>query len=286
MDKPDVACIPEPCHYFVDESGDPTLFNRTGEVIIGNGGCSNFFVLGLLRVSNPLYLSSQLTELRNTLVADPYFKNIPSMQPERGKTALFFHAKDDVPEVRREVFRLLMQHDIGFSAVVRDKRSLLQYVRQRNLNEMNYRYNPNELYDYLTRSLFKERLHKEQAYKICFAKRGKSDRTNALKNALLDARQAFKVKHNMEIKASIQIESSKPQFDAGLQAVDYCLWALYRVLERGEERYINYIQPIVSVIRDLNAEVGTRYGIYYTKRKPISALSVRDTHSWLRGPGI
>jgi len=26
-------------HYFVDEAGDPTLFNRRGRIIIGDSGC-------------------------------------------------------------------------------------------------------------------------------------------------------------------------------------------------------------------------------------------------------
>jgi hypothetical protein len=34
------------------------------------------------------------------------------MHREARKTALFFHAKDDLPEVRREVFRLLQRHDL------------------------------------------------------------------------------------------------------------------------------------------------------------------------------
>lgn len=46
------------------------------------------------------------------------------MEPERGKTARFFHAKDDVPEVRVEVFRLLLAHELRFSAIVKDKREL------------------------------------------------------------------------------------------------------------------------------------------------------------------
>ena len=42
------------------------------------------------------------------------------MRPERNKTALMFHAQDDVPEVRREVFKVLAQHDVKFYAVVRE----------------------------------------------------------------------------------------------------------------------------------------------------------------------
>ena len=53
-----------------------------------------------------------------------------------------------------------------------------------NENEPGYRYHPNELYDYMVRRLFKNLLHKDDGYEIYFSKRGKEDRTAALKQAL------------------------------------------------------------------------------------------------------
>ena len=38
------------CHYYVDEAGDGTLFNARGKVIIGEEGCSRYFMLGILEV--------------------------------------------------------------------------------------------------------------------------------------------------------------------------------------------------------------------------------------------
>ena len=64
-------------------------------------------------------LTGELAALRAQLLSDPYFKGVPSMLPEAKKTALFFHAKDDLPEVRREVFKVLERHDFSFYAVVR-----------------------------------------------------------------------------------------------------------------------------------------------------------------------
>ena len=40
-------------HYFVDEAGDAVLFGSRGKVLIGTGGCSRFFMLGLLDVHDP-----------------------------------------------------------------------------------------------------------------------------------------------------------------------------------------------------------------------------------------
>jgi hypothetical protein len=107
--NPEPACATAIIHYFVDEAGDPTLFNRNGRLIVGDEGCSRYFLLGKLEIEEPEVLSAQLTALRQDLVADPYFKGVPSMQPGHRKTALAFHAKDDIPEVRREVYLWALQ---------------------------------------------------------------------------------------------------------------------------------------------------------------------------------
>ena len=59
-----------------------------------------------------------------------------------------FHAKDELPEVRREVFSLLQKHELRFFAEVLDKMAVLGYVKQRADQDSSYRYNQNELYDY------------------------------------------------------------------------------------------------------------------------------------------
>jgi len=124
--------------YFVDEAGDPVLFDRRGRVRIGAEGCSNYFIMGKLDIEAPEDLSNRLESLRSELLADPYFKDVPSMQVERGKTAVAFHAKDDLPEVRREVFKVLNDCPLRFYAVIRDKTALLQSVKQRNEWDPNY----------------------------------------------------------------------------------------------------------------------------------------------------
>ena len=76
------------------------MFDHKGRVIVGEQGCSRYFILGKLEIEQPTVLGAQLEALRQELLAGPYFKGVPSMKPENRKTALAFHAKDDVPEVR------------------------------------------------------------------------------------------------------------------------------------------------------------------------------------------
>ncbi|HQJ52669.1 MAG TPA: DUF3800 domain-containing protein [Anaerolineae bacterium] len=257
--------------YYVDEAGDATLFRRDGHLTIGKGGCSRFFILGLLDVARPGELACDLADLRRQLLADPYFHGVPSMHPNGVKTALAFHAKDDLPEVRRLVFALLQRHELRFLAAVRDKQSVLEYVRHRNEREPAYRYNPNELYDFMVRSLFKNSLHKADEYRVHFARRGKSDRSEALMAALESARERFNLKWSLDSQARLRVHACDPARCAPLQAVDYFLWALQRFFERGEVRYITYLWPQVGVVHDMDDKRVQRYGVYYTKRKPLTA---------------
>jgi len=273
-------------HYFVDEAGDSTLFSTQGRVIIDTPGCSRFFILGLIDLPGPTALQQPIDDLRTRLLADPYFKDVPSMRQDGQKTSLAFHAKDDLPEVRKEVFTLLRQaHGLRFFAVVTDKYRVLEYVRQQNERNPAYRYLPNELYDYLARRLFKNMLHKDNEYRITFSKRGKSDRTEALRLAIDTARQRFAQQWGVTSSASIEILARAPHQDAGLQAVDYFTWSLQRLYEKGEDRYITYLWPLIHLVQDIDDNRFAGYGVYYTQKKPLNAAAV-DWRRSIKKPGI
>ena len=267
-------------HYFVDEGGDSTLFSRTGKALVGTEGCSRFFILGLLDVPDPVALNDRFDELRARLMSDSYFKNVPSMQPNERKTALAFHAKDDLPEVRRDVFQILRDTEgLRFFAVVADKLSVLEYVRQRNKREPTYRYHPNELYDYLIGRLFKERLSQHSRYDVIFSKRGKSGRTDSLRQAIEFAPDLL-AKSEQFISGiltdvSLNVSAATPKEYAGLQAVDYFIWALQRLYERGEDRYLVYLWQAFGLVHDIDDTRKTHYGVYYTQNKPLTVETLR-----------
>ena len=258
-------------YYFVDEAGDPMLFNRRKQVVVGTKGCSRYFILGLLDVDDPAALDQDVGELRRRVLADPYFRDVPSMQPEQKKSAVCFHAKDDLPEVRREVFVLLMRHQMRFFAVVRDKRRVVELIQEHNKKSPAYRYHPNQLYDRCVSRLFKERLHKDDGYLIYFARRGAKDRTAALRIALQAARDNFRRSWGIESTAPVEVLDATPSEAAGLQAADYFLWALQRLYERDEERYWQYVWPSVSLVHDVDDTRENTYGEYYTQRNPLTA---------------
>lgn len=267
-------------HYFVDEHGDGTLFDRKGRVIVGTEGCSSHFALGVLNVANPPELSRQLLELRQAIIADPYFSGVESLKPERCKTALGFHAKDDIPEIRLLVFKLLATQDISFQAVIRDKTALVAQVRNYNRTSDSYHYTPNRLYDEMVKRLFKNLLHKADGYQICFASRGNSDRTAALQVALEQARKNFRKAWGIAADAPIEVYHARSSASPALQAADYFLWALQRVYTRGEDRFLRLIWPKVSLIIDADDRRQSVAGFYYTQVRPLLAEMIK------KEPGI
>ena len=150
--------MPDQIQSYVDEAGDPTLFGskRGSGVIVGNDGCSKFFIMGKLEVADPASLSQKLTALRHELLADPYFAGVESFKPERPKTAHGFHANNDLPEVRYQVFKLLREMGINlrFHAVVADKMVIASREIKRREEDPKARYQENSVYDGLIRELY------------------------------------------------------------------------------------------------------------------------------------
>ena len=263
-------------HYFVDEAGDVTLFRRKGQSAIGTAGCSRYFMLGLLEVRDPEALAADMASLRARLLADPYFWNVPSVRPEGGKTARMFHAKDDLPEVRLEVFRLLLRHEVRFFAAIRDKAQVHDYVRQRNAADPAFRYDPNELYDHLVRCLMGSLLHKADEYRVHFAKRGRADRTAALRAALMAARAKVVASGDPGTDAAVEVIASNSADSPGLQAADYFLWALQRLYERQEGRFVRFLWPAFRLVMDIDDKRGSRSGTFHTQRKPLAIAALEE----------
>ena len=257
-------------HYFVDESGDGVLFDRKGRTLVVREGVPQYFFLGLLDVADPAALHRELDGLRKQLLTDPYFSGVPSMQARGGKTAIAFHAKDDLPEVRREVYGILLRHELSFCAVVKRMRSVLEYVTSRNQTDPNYRYHPDELYDLTVRRLFRQHLHKHDAYEIWFSRRGTANRTRILAETLEAVRDRFCAEKGIVTSSAIHVRSAGITEHAGLQAVDYFLWALQRMYERGEDRFIRLVWDKVALVQDVDDTREKPYGRFYTKKEPLT----------------
>ena len=134
----------------------------------------------------------------------------------------------------------------------------------------------------VSKSLFKNLLHKHGGYEIVFAKRGASDRTSALKLALMTSQERFAEQWGITVDTSIKVICSTPSQQVGLQAADYFTWALQRLYEKDEERFLNYLWGSVHLVQDIDDKRMTGYGVYYTQKKPLTAATL----AWRKKPGI
>lgn len=46
--------------------------------------------------------------------------------------------------------------------------------------------------------------------------------------------------------------------------------------ERREDRYLQFVWPAVSLVRDLDDKRHNQYGVYYTKRNPLTLAAIKE----------
>jgi len=259
--------------FFVDEAGDLALFDQWGKTIVGDEGCSRYFIVALAEIADPETATLQIETLRRQLLDDPWFAGVPSMQPAARKTAVFFHCKDDLPEVRREVFKLTTSLPIKVQAIVRRKETMIDQARR--LHAIGKRLTENEIYDDMVKRLFRNVLHKNEANHIVFARRGKSDRAEALQNAIAAAKRNFERKFGIPSDKPTAIQSDFSWNCPCLQIVDYCLWALQRLYERHEERCFRLVSKSFRLIIDMDDKRNHNYGEYYNDSNPLDVGKIK-----------
>ena len=74
---------------------------------------------------------------------------------------------------------------------------------------------------------------------------------------------------------SLNVSAATPKEHAGLQAVDYFIWALQRFYERGENRYLAYLWQAFGLVHDIDDTRKANYGVYYTQNRPLTAAALR-----------
>jgi hypothetical protein len=259
---------PPRMHHFIDEAGDLSLFNRRKQVVLGTEGVSKFFMVGAAFVADPEALDEQLASLRKSVLSDPLLNRVPSLDPARRKTAIAFHAKDDLPEVRYKVFTLLAASEVQIFAVVRTKQALVEQARL--LFRRGIRLSENEIYDELLSRLLRNRLHLAESNSIVVARRGTRDRKDALTAALGRAQENFAAKWGVRNFGPCEIATAYPHESGGLQAADYFLWALQRLYERHEDRYFAPLAKHYRIIMDLDDTRRKAYGEWYSDSNPLT----------------
>jgi hypothetical protein len=152
------------------------------------------------------------------------------------------HAKNDTPEVREKVFKIIKKLDFKAEFIVARKR--VDVFAKRHQRDENVFYNE------LVSKLFENRLHLQNNI-VYFSKRGNKLKQHHLQRAIQSAVLAFENKTSRKIdtvtKISIQIHSDEP----GLQVIDYMNWAVQRAYVKKEIRYLDFVRDKISFICDI-----------------------------------
>lgn len=265
-------------HYFVDEAGDLSFFDKKGRIIVGQPGASKFFMMGVAQIADPEQVTWELEALRSSLITHPRYKGIPSMQPEAKKTAVAFHAKDDYAEIREKVFELIQSFDIKVFVAIRSKAGIAEAAKA-NFKNLGKKVHQNAIYDDLIKRLFKNLLHKADVIHLAIARRGKEAREEALEQAINQAQKNFETQWKISSNSSILIKPAYPSQVAGLQVIDYYLWAVQRFYEREEEQFFQPLAKKCRLIMDLDDRRNKRYGEWYCDRNPLTLEKLRGARS-------
>jgi hypothetical protein len=240
----------------VDESGDPTFYDRKGNLIVGQPGCSKILILGFVEFERPEEARSKIVTLQNEIVRDPLLQDIPSVKE---KTSKAFHAKDDSPEVRYLFFKKLAEFEFRAQFIVARK---IERVFRGSFEANEIRF-----YDHLVECLFQNVLHRYTDNRIYFSKRGSRDRQAPLKSAIQRSTQRFQNKWRPETATNFEVYAQTPVGEPCLAVVDYMNWAVMRAYTTEDMRYYRFVEDKVSLVVDLY-DTAQYPNNWYTKKNP------------------
>lgn len=241
-------------YFFVDESGDPTFYDRDGKLIVGNEGISKILILGFIKTEDPKSIRHALIALQNQLSNDEYLQGIPSLE----KSLVAFHAKDDCAEVKQAVYKTIV--NLEFSA------ELIVARKIENIFKKMHHRKEAEFYDDLVAKLFQNKLHMSSLNEVYFAVRGSRLRQKPLKEAIGKAVAGFEKKWKIKINSKINVYPQRPSGEPCLQVIDYINWVIQRAYVKGDMRFFKFIEEKISYLVD----------IYDTKKYPKNFYSRKN----------
>lgn len=232
-------------HRFLDEAGDTTFYGKGKITVIGNDGASHCFILGMLKINEPLVeVRRKVLDLQQTISEDPYFTGVPSIEKKKAACGYFLHAKDDLPEIRKMAFDLIKNIDCSFEAVVGRKVPSL-YESKHNGKEA-------EFYADLLSHLLKNKLNAYSKLVLNISHRSKCTTHSNLQKGLDKAINRANSKNPEKANdCKVVFNVQQPTTEPLLNISDYFCWAIQRVFERGETRYYDYISEQVALVQDI-----------------------------------
>lgn len=221
---------------------------RRKPLVLGENGVSKYFMLGLLEITGDrAIVANGFKRYLNQIKSNPYFEGIESHTRRSTFPQYWVHAKDDAPEIRQKVFEWLLAAPLRFTAVA-IRKDHLQFDQQFERKER-------RLYAHVLSHLAKA--YCDRGYRVVFhlAFLGGSTSDVNLQEAFIEAQRLYEKDGTLltgapDFHNDVQKQSTLPM----LGAVDYCCWALQRFLEKGEHRFLQTLDPLISQLTILDAD--------------------------------
>lgn len=252
-------------HRYIDEAGDTTFYLSGKKSAIGVEGVSKAFILGMVKISEPLNgVRQKIFELQKYIENNLLF-DVPSVRKKKEKTGYYLHATDDLPEIRMLFFNLIKTIDCSLEAV----------VARKNIERFETKHKGNSEYFYadMLSHLLKNKFSKHEKMVLNISERGLSTKHRNLNLALQKAEQRFVHQNEgFEIKTKILFDVQRPTKEPLLNLADYFCWTIQRVFEKGELRFYNYLQEKIPLVIDLyDTDNYTDFKNYYdNKTNPLT----------------
>ena len=142
-------------------------------------------------------IRKQVEALQTQIANDVYFSDIPSIQKKKNTFGYYFHATDDLPEVRKIFYDFIKTLDCSFEVVVGKPEKLILNI----------------------------------------AERGNTTKNTTMQLALLKAEAQFIKKYPQKrLHSNVVFNVQNPLTEPLVNIADYLCWAVQRVFERGEVR--------------------------------------------------
>ncbi len=252
---------------YLDEAGDTTFFGKGKVNVIGQYGVSKCFILGMIKFKEPLKeVRQKVLELQKEVCTDPYFNEVPSIRKKIAKGGYYFHATDDVPEVRKVFYDFLKTVNCSFEAVV-GRKIMGIYINKHNGKEA-------EFYADMLSHLIKNKLNKGGKLILDIASRGSSTKNQNLQSALEKAIRKNSKKRK-PVATNVVFNVQNHLMEPLLNTADYFCWSIQRLFERGETRYYNFLKDKISLVVDLYDSANyAKSGNYYTEKRPLTKANV------------
>jgi hypothetical protein len=258
---------PNDYHRFIDEAGDLTFFGNGGQCILGSPGVSKSFILGMAAYKEPLSDAREKIEsFTRQITEDRYFNTMPSIIKRINRNGFYLHAKDDPQELRYQFLKFMASEiDFTIQAIVARK-EVTRFVNKHHRQER-------EFYADLLSHLLKDKGNYERLV-LTIAERGSCTRGKNLEDALARTYARYQALNDKKYRADICFNIQQYNKEPLLVVIDYALWTIQRIFERGEDRHYYLIKDKISSIFDVyDLNKGGKlngWKNYYNPKRPLN----------------